>query len=94
MQTPSHKRIDIFYSMVGVALFVASGAVIIDRYVFILEVNNQYLRILVFWGRMQSYAVLLLVASGCHEFSKYWRTRDNLNNSKILKVHKYIVLGY
>ncbi|XP_053607683.1 uncharacterized protein LOC128673685 [Plodia interpunctella] len=32
MQTPSHKRIDIFYSLVGVALFVASGAVIIDRY--------------------------------------------------------------
>lgn len=34
MQTPSHKRIDIFYSLVGVALFVASGAVIIDKYVF------------------------------------------------------------
>ncbi|XP_013199090.1 uncharacterized protein LOC106141999 [Amyelois transitella] len=32
MQTPSHKRIDIFYSLVGVALFVASGAIIIDRY--------------------------------------------------------------
>ncbi|XP_075973731.1 protein snakeskin-like [Anticarsia gemmatalis] len=32
MQTPSHKRIDIFYSLVGVALFVASGAVIIDNY--------------------------------------------------------------
>ncbi|CAG9584792.1 unnamed protein product [Danaus chrysippus] len=32
MQTPSHKRIDIFYSLVGVALFVASGAVLIDRY--------------------------------------------------------------
>ncbi|XP_045535654.1 uncharacterized protein LOC123721305 [Papilio machaon] len=32
MQTPSHKRIDIFYSLVGVALFVASGAVIIDRF--------------------------------------------------------------
>ncbi|CAH3903483.1 uncharacterized protein LOC123708603 [Pieris brassicae] len=32
MQTPSHKRIDIFYSLVGVCLFVASGAVIIDRY--------------------------------------------------------------
>ncbi|KOB71913.1 hypothetical protein OBRU01_11494, partial [Operophtera brumata] len=32
MQTPSHKRIDIFYSLVGVALFVASGALIIDRY--------------------------------------------------------------
>lgn len=52
MQTPSHKRIDIFYSMVGVALFVASGAVIIDRYVLILEINNQYFRILVFWGRI------------------------------------------
>ncbi|XP_026724856.1 uncharacterized protein LOC113491867 [Trichoplusia ni] len=32
MQTPSHKRIDIFYSLVGVALFVASGALIIDKY--------------------------------------------------------------
>ncbi|CAH0579377.1 unnamed protein product [Chrysodeixis includens] len=32
MQTPSHKRIDIFYSLVGVALFIASGALIIDRY--------------------------------------------------------------
>ncbi|CAF4845930.1 unnamed protein product [Pieris macdunnoughi] len=32
MQTPSHKRIDIFYSLVGVCLFVASGALIIDRY--------------------------------------------------------------
>lgn len=32
MQTPSHKRIDIFYSLVGVALFVASGAVIIDKF--------------------------------------------------------------
>ncbi|XP_045772353.1 uncharacterized protein LOC123872213 isoform X1 [Maniola jurtina] len=32
MQTPSHKRIDVFYSLVGVALFVASGAVIIDKY--------------------------------------------------------------
>ncbi|XP_047504869.1 uncharacterized protein LOC125049550 [Pieris napi] len=32
MQTPSHKRIDIFYSLVGVCLFVASGAIIIDRY--------------------------------------------------------------
>ncbi|XP_041978664.1 uncharacterized protein LOC121732763 [Aricia agestis] len=32
MQTPTHKRIDIFYTLVGVALFVASGAVIIDRY--------------------------------------------------------------
>ncbi|XP_072931856.1 protein snakeskin-like [Epargyreus clarus] len=32
MQTPAHKRIDIFYSLVGVALFVASGAVLIDRF--------------------------------------------------------------
>ncbi|XP_034830981.1 protein snakeskin-like isoform X1 [Maniola hyperantus] len=32
MQTPSHKRIDVFYSLVGVALFVASGAVIIDKF--------------------------------------------------------------
>ncbi|CAK1547313.1 unnamed protein product [Leptosia nina] len=32
MQTPSHKRIDIFYSLIGVCLFVASGAVIIDRF--------------------------------------------------------------
>lgn len=32
MQTPSHKRIDIFYSLIGVALFVASGAVIIDKW--------------------------------------------------------------
>ncbi|KPJ08801.1 hypothetical protein RR48_07861 [Papilio machaon] len=32
MQTPSHKRIDIYYSLIGVALFVASGAVIIDRF--------------------------------------------------------------
>lgn len=32
MQTPSHKRIDIFYSLVGVCLFVASGALIIDKY--------------------------------------------------------------
>ncbi|XP_026324790.1 uncharacterized protein LOC113233799 [Hyposmocoma kahamanoa] len=32
MQTPSHKRVNIFFSLVGVALFVASGAVIIDRY--------------------------------------------------------------
>ncbi|KAF9412999.1 hypothetical protein HW555_008613, partial [Spodoptera exigua] len=32
MQTPSHKRVDIFYSLIGVALFVASGALIIDKY--------------------------------------------------------------
>ncbi|XP_050346145.1 uncharacterized protein LOC126770679 [Nymphalis io] len=32
MQTQAHKRIDIFYSLVGVALFVASGAVLIDRF--------------------------------------------------------------
>ncbi|KAL0841406.1 hypothetical protein ABMA28_015098 [Loxostege sticticalis] len=32
MQTPAHKRVDIFYSLVGVCLFVASGAVIIDKY--------------------------------------------------------------
>ncbi|KAL4717954.1 hypothetical protein ACJJTC_012993 [Scirpophaga incertulas] len=32
MQTPTHKRVDVFYSLVGVGLFVASGAVIIDRY--------------------------------------------------------------
>lgn len=32
MQTPSHKRVDIFYSLVGVALFVSSGALIIDKY--------------------------------------------------------------
>ncbi|XP_023945942.1 uncharacterized protein LOC112051506 [Bicyclus anynana] len=32
MQTPSHQRVDIFYSLVGVALFVASGAVLIDRF--------------------------------------------------------------
>ncbi|XP_028160049.1 uncharacterized protein LOC114352594 [Ostrinia furnacalis] len=32
LQSPSHKRVDIFYSLVGVCLFVASGAVIIDRY--------------------------------------------------------------
>ncbi|KAG7302470.1 hypothetical protein JYU34_012378 [Plutella xylostella] len=32
MQTVTHKRVDIFYSLVGVALYVASGAIIIDRY--------------------------------------------------------------
>ncbi|XP_049868726.1 uncharacterized protein LOC126368675 [Pectinophora gossypiella] len=32
MQTPSHKRVDIFYSLAGVGLFVASGAIIIDRF--------------------------------------------------------------
>ncbi|XP_026488306.1 uncharacterized protein LOC113395010 [Vanessa tameamea] len=32
MQTQAHKRIDIFYSLVGVALFVASGAMLIDRF--------------------------------------------------------------
>lgn len=32
MQTPTHKRIDIFYSLIGVALFTASGAVLIDNF--------------------------------------------------------------
>ncbi|KAI8436116.1 hypothetical protein MSG28_004218 [Choristoneura fumiferana] len=32
LQTPSHKRIDIFYTLIGVGLFVASGAILIDRY--------------------------------------------------------------
>ncbi|XP_045448893.1 uncharacterized protein LOC123657383 [Melitaea cinxia] len=32
MQTQAHKRIDIFYSLIGVALFIASGAVLIDRF--------------------------------------------------------------
>ncbi|KAJ2945960.1 hypothetical protein O0L34_g4878 [Tuta absoluta] len=32
LQHPSHKRIDIFYSLVGCALFIASGGVIIDRF--------------------------------------------------------------
>lgn len=32
MQTPAHKRIDIFYTLVGVGLFIASGAVIIDKW--------------------------------------------------------------
>lgn len=32
MQTQAHKRVDIFYSLIGVCLFVASGAVLIDRF--------------------------------------------------------------
>ncbi|CAH2106223.1 unnamed protein product [Euphydryas editha] len=32
MQTQAHKRVDIFYSLIGVALFIASGAVLIDRF--------------------------------------------------------------
>ncbi|CAG9786056.1 unnamed protein product [Diatraea saccharalis] len=32
MQTPTHKRVDVFYSLAGVCLFVASGALIIDKY--------------------------------------------------------------
>ncbi|KAI5651786.1 hypothetical protein NE865_00123 [Phthorimaea operculella] len=32
LQHPSHKRIDIFYSLIGCALFVASGAVLIKDF--------------------------------------------------------------
>ena len=32
MQTPINRRIDIFFSLVGCALFVASGALIIEAY--------------------------------------------------------------
>ncbi|XP_047995460.1 uncharacterized protein LOC125233467 [Leguminivora glycinivorella] len=32
LQTPSHKRVDIFYTLIGVGLFIASGAILIDRF--------------------------------------------------------------
>ncbi|XP_028160044.1 uncharacterized protein LOC135075010 [Ostrinia nubilalis] len=32
MQSPTHKRLDMFYSLVGVCLFLASGGVVIDKY--------------------------------------------------------------
>ncbi|CAH0397809.1 unnamed protein product [Chilo suppressalis] len=32
LQTPTHKRVDVFFSLLGVSLFVASGAMIIDKY--------------------------------------------------------------
>ncbi|XP_063618994.1 uncharacterized protein LOC134791770 isoform X2 [Cydia splendana] len=32
LQTPSHKRVDVFYTLIGVGLFIASGAILIDRF--------------------------------------------------------------